>query len=194
MLTGCRHICVAWAAIGLLTLATGIAAGQGDLARVGAFALVAFGTLRLAMASDDFGAISAWFAARRSEAPAAPPAPTPRAFWSRPAPYVLLPLIGFIVLVGRVLWRPPLGDDARYLITGVMAAALTVTVVYLVLLAVEGAHVGTAAPAVPAPREPALPGARVQGDEGLTAMGALDTAQFTRDVLDVHGQGGRPRS
>ncbi|HEX7127242.1 MAG TPA: hypothetical protein VF406_15895 [Thermodesulfobacteriota bacterium] len=191
MLAGCRHICVAWAAIGLLALATGLAAEQGDLVRVGAFALLAFGTLRLAMASDDFEAIGARLAARPAEAPPKPA--VPRAFWSRPAPYVLLPLIGFIVLVGRVLWRPPLGNDARYLITGIMAAALTVTVVYLVLLAVEGAHVAAAAPAQGALEDPAPPGPRVQGDEGLSAIGALDTARFTRDVLDVHGQGGAPR-
>lgn len=194
MLTGCRHICVAWAAIGLLTLVTGIAAGQGDLARVGAFALVAFGTLRLAMASDDFGSVADWLASRRRQVSAAPPAPAPRGFWYRPAPYVLLPLIGFIVFVGRVLWKPPLGNDARYLITGVMAAALTVTVVYLVLLAVEGYHAGAAAPAGKASPDPATQRGRPAGDDALTAIGALDTAQFTRDVLDVERQGTASRS
>ncbi len=197
MLTGCRHICVAWAAIGLLTLVTGIAASQGDLARVGAFALIAFGTLRLAMASDDFGAVTAWFAYRRGLTPPPPlPAapPTPRGFWSRPAPYILLPLTAFVVLVGRVLMRPPIGEDARYLITGVMAAALTLTVVYLSLLAAEGAHAGTPSSAVARPDPNTAPRrTKTAADDGLAAMGALDTAQFTRDVLDVEHQGGPTR-
>lgn len=122
MLIGCRHICAAWAAIGLLTLVTGMAAGLGDLARVGAFALVAFATLRVAMGTDDFGLLTCWLQARGSGTPPPPPA-APRGFWHRPTPYVLLPLMGFVVLVGRALIRPPLGDDARLLILGVMVEA-----------------------------------------------------------------------
>jgi hypothetical protein len=183
MLIGCRHICVAWAAIGLLTLATGIAAGLGDLMRVGAFALVAFGTLRLAMASDDFGLLDDWLAARRGSAPAKGPR-TARGFLQRPAPYVLVPLTGFVVLVGRVLMltKPSLGEDARLLILGIMVGTLTLTVVYLWLLAVEGAHATAAADPQPS-RDGAAP--RPSAVDAISGLGALDTTSFTREVLDV---------
>ncbi len=197
MLTGCRHVCVAWAAIGLLTLATGIAAGLGELMRVGAFALVAFGTLRLAMASDDFTAFPRWLDARRAGVAPRPAARRPCAFWHRPAPYVLLPLTGFVVLVGRALLRPPLGGDARLLILGLMVGALLLTVVYLSLLAAEGVQVGATASgnASVSPQESgAARGQSRASAEAEPGLAGLDTAQFTREVLeaDQPGEDARP--
>lgn len=193
MLTGCRHICAAWAAIGLLTLATGIAARLGDLARVGAFALVAFATLRVAMATDDFDRFASWLAARRGGTPPPPPA-APRGFWHRPTPYVLLPLMGFVVLVGRALIRPPLGDDARLLILGVMVGALTLAVVYLSLLAAEGVHAGATASSQHGPADGTVLPVRPSSSTDTTVVGALDPSQFARDVLDVNRQGETSRS
>ncbi len=195
MLTGSRHVCVAWAAIGLLTLATGIAAGLGDLVRIGAFALVAFGTLRLAMASDDLGAFLHWLDARRAGVAPRPAAQRPRPFWHRPAPYVLLPLAGFIVLVGRALLRPPLGADARLLIIGLGAGALMLAVVYLSLLAVEGVQLGAMASGS-APVSPRGSSA-ARGEPPASAEpepAGLDTAQFAREVLeaDQPGKDARP--
>jgi hypothetical protein len=179
MLVGCRHVGAAWAAIGLLVLATGIAAGLGDLARVGGFALIAFGALRLAMASDEFGRAFDILVMRRAT-PKGPVAPA-RAFWQRPAPYVLLPLSFFVVFVGRVLMRPPVGKDAWLLLLGIMVGALGLTVVYLFLLAAETAHAAASAAAAPEANG-GLPRGAV---DSIPAMAALDTTQFTREVLDV---------
>lgn len=139
MLGSCRYVCAAWAAIGLVTLAAGLAAGRSDLLRVGALAVVAFGALGVALASDDFASIARRFAPHGA---GSPPGGAPRALWQRPVPYVLLPATGFVVLVGRMLLRPPLGADARYLAVGLIVGALVLAVASLLLLIADSAGSG----------------------------------------------------
>lgn len=192
MLVRCRHICLAWVGIGLLTLAVGIAAGVGDLVAVGAFAVVAFGALGVSMASDEFAGMTRWLEARATGHVRRPELPARSGFWSRPSPYVLLPLTGYVVLVGRSLLRPPRGEDARLLILVGTVAVLVLTVVYLSLLAAEGA--GTAAsPARSGPPPPGEPAGPPTAAEAVPEVGAIDTTQFTREVLGADPTAGVAR-
>lgn len=188
MLTGCRHICTAWAAIGLLTLVTGLATGLGDLTRVGAVAVVAFGTIRLAMVTDNLPLLARRLACRAGSVSGPEPhADSPRTFWQRPASYVLLPATGFVVMVGRILLRPPLSDDGRLLTLGLVVGALVLTVVYLSLLAADGAQAGSSAASQATRSRPAAAGAAAR--EPASSAGAipepaaLDTTEFTEKVL-----------
>lgn len=132
MLSSCRYIAVAWAAIGLLTLAAGLAAGRNDLTRVGTLALVTFGTVGLALSADDLVAMVRRLLPHGGGTPSGGGA---RALWERPIPYVLLPATAFVVLVGRMLMRPSLGTaEARYAALGLTVGAVVLAVAGLWLV------------------------------------------------------------